>query len=241
MTVRAVLFDLYNTLIEIQTDEHDPAVWQSLARFLRYQGLHTEADSMYKEFFKLVKLGKQESFEDHPEVNLLEHFRTLLHRFGYNGPDRFCVEITQMFRALTMRRFVLFPEVVSVLQSLQPAMRLGVVSDAQRAFLEPEMALLGLTDYMDVVVVSGDHGFRKPDPRLFRMALAGLNVSAHEAVYIGDHSFRDVCGAQAAGMKAFWLRRHHQKPDHRSCPPDAVIQSLDELPALLGLSAAAQI
>lgn len=236
MTIRAVIFDLYNTLIEIETDEHDPAVWHSLARFLRYQGLHTETESMYEEFFKLVKLGKQESFEDHPEVNLLEHFRTLLHRFGYNGPDRFCVEITQMFRALTMRRFALFPDVLPLLNQLKSSVRLGVVSDAQRAFLEPEMALLDLTAWMDVVVVSGDHGFRKPDRRLFHMALAGLDVPAAEAVYVGDHSFRDVCGAQAAGMKAIWLRRHQQKLDHRSCPPDFIVESLAELPKRLGLT-----
>ena len=51
---------------------------------------------------------------------------------------------------------------------------------------------MGLTDFFDPIVISGDHGFRKPDRRLFQMALDGVGVPAEQALYVGNDMYRDV-------------------------------------------------
>ena len=106
---KAVLFDLYNTLIDIRTDEHDLQVWQSLARFLHYQGLIAEPETLRQAFFTCIRQQQRQSAEPHPEVDLVRAFGTLLHGLGYIGPEQFSLQITQLFRALSIRRFGLFP------------------------------------------------------------------------------------------------------------------------------------
>jgi putative hydrolase of the HAD superfamily len=227
---KAVLFDLYNTLIDIVTDEHDEEVWRNLSRYLRYQGLVSDPATLHDSFFATVRLMLRESAEPHPEVDLLGAFGRLLHGLGYIGPEQFSLQVTQLFRALSMRRFGLFPDVLPALTALRPSFRLGVISDAQRAFLDPETQLLELRSLLDIRIASWDYGFRKPDVRLFKMALAALDAHPSEAVYIGDHPYRDICGAQAAGMRAVLIQRHGRASvDPRACAPDRVVTSLNQL------------
>lgn len=231
---RAVLFDVYNTLIDIWTDEHDRHVWQALARVLRYQGLAADAGTLHTAFFADVRAMLRESPEQHPEVDLRGAFGRLLQALGYTGPDQLSLQLTQLFRALSMHRFRLFPDVLPALQALRPRFKLGIISDAQRAFLEPETQLLGLAPHFDARIVSGDYGFRKPDRRLFQMALTALDVAPTEAVYIGDHPYRDICGAQEAGLQAVLIRRVEGKVvDDRACAPDLVVANLEQFVAWL--------
>jgi putative hydrolase of the HAD superfamily len=227
---KAVLFDLYNTLIDIVTDEHDVEVWRNLTRYLRYQGLVSDPVMLHDSFFATIHTMLRESAEPHPEVDLLGAFGRLLHGIGYVGPEQFSLQVTQLFRALSMRRFGLFPDALPALTALRPSFRLGVISDAQRAFLDPETQLLGLRPFLDIRIASWDYGFRKPDVRLFKMALAALGAQPSEAVYIGDHPYRDICGAHAAGIQAVLIQRDGRVgADRRACAPDRVVTSLNEL------------
>ena len=91
---------------------------------------------------------------------------------------------------------------------------LAVVTDAQSAWARGELHGVGLDGYFDPVVVSGDHGYRKPDRRLFEHALIGLGVAEH-AVYVGNDMHRDIYGARAAGM------RRCCSPRATACSPTA--------------------
>lgn len=227
--LRAVIFDVYNTLIDIRTDEGDPEVWRALARLLRYRGLPAD-DEALRPAFEVATRATRRRGERHPEVNLSAAFDTVLADLGYNGPPPLGAELAGLFRALTMRRFAPFPDAVPTLERLRPAVALGLISDAQRVFLEPELWLAGLSGYFPLRIVSGDYGFRKPDPRLFAMALAALGAAPGEAVYVGDHPFHDVCGAKAAGLTAIHLARPGRTiEDARACAPDLTLTSLAEV------------
>jgi len=231
---RAVLFDLYRTLLDIWTDEHRPEVWAKLAHFLRYQGLPADAGTLHNTFFGMLQSSQKESSDEHPEVDVLGIFRTMLLQLGYNGSDHFFVEVTQLFRKLSIVHFDLFPDTLPTLQALHGSFKLGLVSDAQRVFLEPEIEMTGLTPLLDIIIISSDYGFHKPDPRLFAMALEGLGVSAEQAVYIGDSIPRDICGAQKANLPAILLNRDGHLDDNEcSCKPDKIFSTLDELRAWL--------
>lgn len=228
--IKAIIFDLYNTLIDIWSEEQNPEVWRNLARFLRYQGLAADADDMQQAFFAHIRMQQRTSDEQWPEVDLVGAFRTLLSELGFSGPESFHLHVTQLFRALSIRRLQLFPDVLPGLHALREHVKLGIVSDAQRAFLEPEMDRLGLTPWFDTRVISGDHGYRKPDPRLFRMALVSLDVTPGEAVYVGDNDYRDICGAQNAGMRAILMQRAgHGMIEDGHCRPAMTIQTLHGL------------
>ena len=226
----AVLFDLYRTLIDITTDEKQPLVWEKLSRFLRYQGLPAKADHLYDTFFHRARLSQEQSLEKYPEVNVLAIFQTMLLELGYIGSDNLAVAMTQLFRVLSILHFELYPDSLSTLQALQRHYRLGLVSDAQRVFSEPELQMTGLEPLMEVIIISSDHWFNKPDPRMFTMALDQLKLSASQAVYVGDSLPRDIFGAQQAGIYAVYLNRQHHTLDSKvDCRPQKMIHTLDEL------------
>ena len=227
---RVVLFDVYNTLIEIRTNEHDPLVWEHLARFLRYQGLQIAGEPLRAAFFDQVRTMQQARGEAYPEIDMVRIFHQLLTAQGYACSDAFAVYITQLMRTLSMRRFRPFPDTLRSLRTLRGAFRLGIITDAQRVFVEPELVQAGIAEYFDVQVISSDNDFRKPDQRLFRQALQVLGVQPADAIYVGDNLFRDVYGAQAAGMRGVLVQRgRRQEAAEVPCTPDCTIRTLDDL------------
>jgi putative hydrolase of the HAD superfamily len=223
-----VLFDLYGTLVDIRTDEHSPELWDKLARFLRYRGLEADAESLQKDFFSQVR-AMQKGIGENAEVNVLNIFGRILSASGYNGTQKFVVEVAQLFRALSIVRFGPFPDTLSMLQALRGSFKLGLVSDAQRVFLEPEIKMVGLDSLLDVVVISSDHGFRKPDSRLFNIALKELGVAKERALYVGDNIHRDICGAQGVGMRAILIDRDNNPDIDHPCEFHRSFSTLDEL------------
>lgn len=83
-------------------------------------------------------------------------------------------------------------------------LRLGVVSNSDGR-VEEALEVAGLRGYFDVVVDSTLAGVEKPDPAIFRLALATLGVPPESALYVGDLYEVDVVGARAAGIEAVLL------------------------------------
>ncbi len=83
-------------------------------------------------------------------------------------------------------------------------LRLGIVSNSDGR-VEEALIAAGLRDCFDVVLDSALVGVEKPDPAIFRAALAALGVAPAEALYVGDLYDVDVVGARAAGMEAVLL------------------------------------
>jgi putative hydrolase of the HAD superfamily len=84
----------------------------------------------------------------------------------------------------------------------------------------------------DSIVISDAEGIGKPDRRIFHRALEELNVTASQAVFVGDHPEVDVAGARAAGMRAVWRR---DPTVSGIVEADGVVQELGDLVTLLGL------
>lgn len=69
-----------------------------------------------------------------------------------------------------------------------------------------ELERTRLLSFFRFVLSSADAGVRKPDPRLFQLALDRLEVTPRSAWFVGDSLDKDVRGATAAGMASLWLR-----------------------------------
>ncbi|HEY8861084.1 MAG TPA: HAD family hydrolase [Candidatus Limnocylindria bacterium] len=98
-----------------------------------------------------------------------------------------------------------------------------VMRDWQRA---------GLADAIDGIGSSHDVGWRKPHRAMFDRALELAAVRPGEAFMVGDNPIADVRGAQAVGIRAV-LRRTGAYPLPPDVHPDAVIDHLSELPAIV--------
>ena len=228
-----VLFDVYNTLLEIRTAEHDPAVWTHLARFLGYQGLQLDGELLHATFLAHVRARQVASGEAYPEIDLVSIFQQLLRAHGLAHPAAVAVYVTHLLRTLSIRRLRLFPDTLRTLHALHGMFPLGLITDAQRVFVEPELAQVGVTGYFAVRIISSDYGFRKPDPRLFGTALERLGVGPEEAIYVGDNGFRDVYGAQRAGLRGVLVQRQGRQEAAGRWRAELTVSTLDELVAWL--------
>lgn len=120
-------------------------------------------------------------------------------------------------------RFRPYPEVPDTLARLRAdGVRLAVVSNWDVS-LHDVLERTDLRRLVDTVVISAVEGVAKPDPAIFRIALAKLGVS--EAVHVGDSLEHDVAGARAAGLEAVLVVR-----DDAVAPPGVrAVASLAEL------------
>ena len=206
----AVLFDVYGTLVDIHTNEHRDDVFDSLSRFLEYRRVFIPGKELKELYFDHINEQIARSRERHAEVDVARAFGHVLRERG-RTTDRYLTMITaQLYRSLCRERFRLYDDTFWTLNEFRKRYRLGIVSDAQRLFCKPELKTLRLENFFNALVISSDYGFRKPDPRLFHIALAALDVPASEAAYIGNKYETDLIGAKEAGMAAAGLIRQSE-------------------------------
>lgn len=87
------------------------------------------------------------------------------------------------------------------------------------------------THFIQRFLMLDNHG--KPDPAIFHMALAELNVLPEQALFVGDDPIADVEGARKAGLKSIYFNQHHYKNTVQAL---ATITDLRELKYLLDQS-----
>jgi putative hydrolase of the HAD superfamily len=100
----------------------------------------------------------------------------------------------------------LYPEVVEVLDKLQPRFQLAVISnfDGRLRFI---LEQLGISKFFPHVFVSSELGADKPDPLIFRRALDLGGFASNEVLHVGDDPDRDWDAAAAAGLSILKLDR----------------------------------
>ena len=126
--------------------------------------------------------------------------------------------------------FHLYDDARPVLAALRErGLSLGLISNGQRDL--EEFAVHHSLD-VDCAVGSKSHGRTKPHASIFEHALSLLEVSATEAVMVGDSVNDDIEGARALGMRAILVDRDDLSPGE----PDR-ITDLFQLPGALGLGA----
>jgi len=216
----AILLDALGTLLELQPPA--PALRRELeARF----GLAIDEAVAQRAIGAEVAYYRRHHREGRDPESLAE----LRHRCAdvlgqaLGGPAVPAGELEQAM--LASLRFAPYPEVPRALDALRSrGTRLVVVSNWDCS-LPDALDAAGLGARLDATVTSAQAGVAKPDPAIFRVALASAGVTASAAVHVGDSPAEDVEGARAAGIEPILVLRGG------GAPPDGVrsIRSLDEL------------
>lgn len=247
--LRAVLFDLGHTLVDFTRTQE--ALHQA------YEQIRARIEAVaYMEVPELLDLVErvaggvdrlvEQSYRERrlEELNQAQLFREALSGIGFDLPDDTIEHIVHLDHSAWSNSLTVDPEVLEVLKELQDlGYVMGLVSNVSLYphLMRKDLERLGIAPFLRAAVFSSEVGFRKPDPRVFRMALERVGVEAPQAAFVGDRLFDDVSGAQAVGMRAVQTRQFRQEEDP-DAHPNAVIDHLNELPAVLarwgGLTAA---
>ena len=244
MDIRAVAFDVNGTLIRIQTEDGDEQIFRSAAHFLTYQGIDLHRDQVRDLYFQIMKEQLRASPEEYPEFDAVGIWRSIIdgHMTDFTRSlpagrlATMPLFLAEMSRGIARRRLGLYPCVREVLDVLRGRYPLAVVTDAQSAYARGELHKVGLLGYFGQVVVSGDHGYRKPDRRLFQLALGGMGAAAENTLYVSNDMYRDIYGAQEAGLTTVMFDSDQGEKIYRDCQPDYTITDFRDLLPILGLA-----
>lgn len=135
---------------------------------------------------------------------------------------------------------VLEPDAVETLRELKAqGLKLGVLSNTiwPRRRHEEIFARDGVLELFDGAVYTSEIPHTKPHPEAFLAAMRAVGVSEPaRCLFVGDRLFDDVWGAQNVGMRAAHLPHSaipREQIGHTEGTPDATVQRLSELPALI--------
>jgi len=236
MQVRAVLFDLFDTLLLLEKSEvYYPPSLKKLHEFLFKNGVTVSFENFRRVYFEVRDKFYSESRESLEEPHFNVRVSQTLRRLGYNfdASDSVVVGATEAFADEFMHYVKLDVDALDVLQKLHGKYQLGLISN----FAIPEcgwklLDKFGLKRFFDVVVISGEVNRRKPSPEIFERALRILGAEASKTVFVGDMLDLDVLGPKKVGMKTVFIER--RPVEHGvDVNPDYVIKGLNELLAVL--------
>ena len=202
MAIKAVLFDLDNTLYDFNTAhkqslramaEYGESRFDIPAR--RFLLAYQEADKQIKQELPLVAAC-------HNRAIIAQRMLELLGLPSLVTP----LELYETYWGTMLRSIKPMDGAVELLSRLhKQQIRTGICTDMTTHIQHRKIAALGLASYLDAMVTSEEAGVEKPNPKIFHDCLRKLHVAPHEAFFIGDSFERDVCGAHAAGLLPFWL------------------------------------
>lgn len=221
---RAVLLDLYNTLVSGGDAERDEVCRDQAA------DLGVDAD----EFLRLFR----ESWRDRCTGKLGDlpaTLRTLAERAG-GTPSEQAVRLAAS-RSIELTRRHLWPRpiVLATLDAVRAAgWRTGLITNCAGATAEV-WRRTPMVGRFDAAALSSELGVAKPDPAIYLTVCAQLGVAPTDCVFVGDGADDELGAAAALGMSV--VRSTEYKPAKGSWPPQR-IATIGELPALLGIAAA---
>ncbi len=98
----------------------------------------------------------------------------------------------------------------------------------------PKLEQLGYaTGVFNEIFISEEHGIWKPDPKIFKLALAASRTAPAQTVMIGDNPYTDIAGANAAGLCSLWINHSQLKLDRDGPVPTWEVASVAQAANLL--------
>jgi len=129
----------------------------------------------------------------------------------------------------------MYPEVPSVIGEL--AGRYGIACITNHfSWVRDRARAAGFADRVKVWAISAELGVSKPDPAIFVAALREAGAAPERVTMVGDRLDRDIMPAKELGMRTIWVLRNEapdDPTDEQRAVPDAVVTSLESVPAIV--------
>jgi putative hydrolase of the HAD superfamily len=205
--IKAIGFDLFNTLITVEPYVLDEAMAR-LIRDLQQSGLAFEREAFKQAHqqaaLQFIKQTRIDGRETHNRFWISAALETL----GYTIPpdDTRIARAVEEYFSPFYQCCQLIPGTTEMLGTFKGQYPLGLLSNFTHA--PAAMKIIdraGLAPFFDVVLISGEVGYRKPHPLVFRRLIDQLGVKKNQILFVGDDSAADIIGAQQAGLQPVWM------------------------------------
>lgn len=207
------IFDLYGTLIDINTDEWSDDLWKKMQTLYAYRGAVYTYKSLNSEYGRLVEKEKAEVRRRHPEYKVIDIkiekvFRELYEQKGVSVTEQEVWFTAEAFRCYSTKYIKLYDGVADLLDTLKArGKRIYLLSNAQRSFTENELNMFNLMPYFDGVCISSDEECSKPDEHYFQILFDRYKLKKSESIMIGNDYISDIGGAADFGIDSLYIHQ----------------------------------
>ena len=243
---RAILFDLFGTVALFRQEKLPLFEWDGKSSRSTMGKLRAVVEQKvptvpFPQFFAAHievsrELGETRT-RDMREFSSAYRFALILARIGLDDS----IQTHQIAQELSLAHMQLLADATDIplahcelLADAQQQYRVALVSNFDHAatarhILERD----GATGYFQHIVISDEHGWRKPHPRIFTDTLAALGVEPHEALFVGDSPQDDIRGASGVGMDVAWVNAQEVPLPDDFPLPQYIVQAIPELRRVL--------
>ncbi len=243
--IQGILFDFDNTLAQLNRPIHDLMVegGKNAVGYMRATGMDLY-DTFWEQMIEARTFAESKSDEEQEEHIANDTLSFLLQFFNYPASrmdPNVLKSAVDMFYAPEMVAWQLLPHAKESLAELQAqGYKLALIANhsCERVF-QRTVDYLGLRPFFDLVVCSAGVEWRKPVPDIFQLAATRWDAMPHELVVVGDSLAHDILGGLELGTMTVQTRLVPGLISEADAlladqiAPDAVIDSLNQLPALI--------
>ena len=238
--MKAVLFDLGHTLIDYHNDWRDPekrAVAKVARRVCEASPNAIDPDQVSRYLLDLLEQGRKVKVEQLLEVPLVNVLDNCFHRFAVEGDEELMEQSLEEFYAVLLEHREIVPGTKEMLQFVKDNdFKIGLVSDVAWGlpsyFPQRDLKHYHLDEFFDDLVFSTDVGLRKPNPKMFKIALSNVGAEAESSYFVGNNLQADILGALNVGLFAVLKESGFYTHDDEIVPC-AKVSNWDQLEELL--------
>lgn len=223
MQYKAIIFDLYGTLVPIFSRKIYDPILAKMAKILNVP---------YQKYWKI----KAETINDRSLGNISaeEHIKEIGRRLNVSVNKTQIEEISAINNEFTRNSLIPKSEVLQGLNQLKcKGYLLGLITNCN-SYVPIVYPNSPIAEYIDVPIFSCEENIKKPSPRIYEIACERLNVKPEECIYVGDGSSEELTGALTVGMQP--ILKHTDLSDaydpHRSDVENWNGTTIDEISEL---------
>ena len=209
--IEHIYFDLDDTLWDF--DKNSLRVLQNL---FNEGELGLKLNTDFETYLAAYKKKNNELWQAYNEKNISKEelrdrrFHETFLQFGYNNFG-LSKEVSEAYIRISPYGTELKKGSIELLEKLSENYRLHIITNGFKEVQLTKIEQCGLQKYFDLIIISEDVGYNKPDVRIFREAERMGNTQSRACLMIGDNFNTDITGAKNAGWQSVWYNPEQNK------------------------------
>ena len=205
------IFDLYGTLIDINTDENYDELWEEMADFYAINHAEYTPSELKATYHRICKIEEAKHIKKykkikHHEIDVHNVFKRLYSDRNVKVTTQSVTATAQYFRILSTKYIKLYDGAVEFLTSLRnKGKKVYLLSNAQHDFTYYEILFLDIEKYFDGILISSNEKCKKPDPYFYQILFDRYNLEKSESIMIGNDKSSDIKGANDFGIDSLYF------------------------------------
>jgi len=203
--------------MDIRTNEEKAYLWKKMSEIYSAFGAEYTAAELKRTYKEMVaELVSKLPENGEPDLNKV--FEGMFLKKGVPCDSVLCKSIAVTFRALSRKKLEVYEGVKETLEELRRrGKKIYLLSNAQSDFTRPEIAMRGLTPYLDDILISSEIGFKKPAVEFYDALIHKYSLNPKDCLMVGNDEFSDVQGAINVGMDSLYI--------HTEISPEMSVES----------------